>query len=656
MSRPMTDNLKSGTPLIRLDDIRKTYHNGDLAVEVLHGITLDIQAGEFVAIMGASGSGKSTLMNILGCLDSPSGGQYLLDGKDVSTLDADALAALRRRTFGFVFQSYNLISTSTAQENVEVPAIYAGLPASERHARAAELLNQLKLGDRLDHRPNQLSGGQQQRVSIARALMNGGRIILADEPTGALDSQSGEDVMELLRSMHQQGHTVIVITHAREVAERADRLIEIRDGQILSDTVKRAILDTQAPFRLQESLEGNSARIADVSEAVKMAMRALKANIFRTILTLLGIIIGVSSVVTMLAIGTGAQNSILDRINAMGTDLILVRPSMAGFRGTGSIATLVPEDATAILELPNIKTAVPEVTGTVTLRRGNVDYQSQANGTVPAFSEAKSWKVATGDFISQSDINNYAPVAVLGKTVVNTLFPDGGNPIGQYILIQKIPFQVIGTLEPKGAGFGGADQDDVVVVPLSTGNLRLFGQKYVRTITVQVKDSDLINTTQEQIQDLLDQRHKKRDTMITNMSSIREDATAMGNTMTLFLGSVAAISLLVGGIGVMNIMLVSVTERTREIGVRMATGARRRDILLQFITEALTVSAIGGAFGVVIGLGAAAIAGWAGLSVGYSVGPVLLAFACAFATGLIFGFLPARKASRLLPAVALSSE
>ncbi|MBC2886884.1 MacB family efflux pump subunit [Ochrobactrum sp. CM-21-5] len=644
------------TPLIRLEDIRKTYRNGDLAVEVLHGITLDIHAGEFVAIKGASGSGKSTLMNILGCLDSPTGGQYLLDGEDVSTLNADALAALRRRTFGFVFQSYNLIPTSTAQENVEVPAIYAGMPASERHERAAELLNSLKLGDRLDHRPNQLSGGQQQRVSIARALMNGGRIILADEPTGALDSQSGEDVMELLRSMHRQGHTIIVITHAREVAERADRLIEIKDGKIQSDTIKKAAPDPQAPQTLQQGAEGNSARIADVSEAVKMAMRALRANIFRTILTLLGIIIGVSSVVTMLAIGTGAQNSILDRINAMGTDLVLVRPSMPGFRGSGSVATLVPEDADAILELPNVKSAVPEVTGAVTLRRGNVDYQSQANGTVPAFSEAKSWKIASGDFITQHDMTTYAPVAVLGTTVVKTLFPDGSNPVGQYILIQKIPFQVIGTLESKGAGFGGTDQDDVVVVPLSTGNLRLFGQKYVRTITVQVKDSDLINTTQDQIQELLDQRHKKRDTMITNMSSIRDDATAMGNTMTLFLGSVAAISLLVGGIGVMNIMLVSVTERTREIGVRMATGARRRDILLQFITEALTVSAIGGAFGVVLGLAVAATASWAGLPVGYSVGPVLLAFACAFATGLIFGFLPARKASRLLPAVALSSE
>ncbi|MCX2697238.1 MacB family efflux pump subunit [Brucella sp. YY2X] len=650
------ESAMNDMPLIRLQDIRKTYHNGDLAVEVLHGITLDIRAGEFVAIKGASGSGKSTLMNILGCLDSPSGGEYWLEGEDVSTLDADELAALRRRTFGFVFQSYNLIATSTAQENVEVPAIYAGMPAAERHARAAELLNSLKLGDRLDHRPNQLSGGQQQRVSIARALMNGGRIILADEPTGALDSQSGEDVMALLRAMHEQGHTIIVITHAREVAERADRLIEIRDGQILSDTLMREMPDSDAPQNLQQIAANSAAGMADISEAVKMAMRALRANIFRTVLTLLGIIIGVSSVVTMLAIGTGAQNSILDRINAMGTDLVLIRPSMPGFRGSGSVATLVPEDADAILQLPNVKTAVPEVTGSVTLRRGNIDYQSQANGTVPAFSTAKSWKIESGDFITEHDMESYAPVAVIGKTVEKTLFPDGSNPIGQYILIQKIPFQVIGTLESKGAGFGGSDQDDVVVVPLTTGNLRLFGQKYVRTITVQVKDSDLINTTQDQIQELLDQRHKQRDTMITNMSSIRDDAAAMGSTLTIFLGSVAAISLLVGGIGVMNIMLVSVTERTREIGVRMATGARRRDILLQFITEALTVSAIGGAIGVLVGLGAATLAGLAGLTIGYSAGPVLLAFACAFATGLVFGFLPARKASRLLPAVALSSE
>jgi len=643
-------------PLIKLENIRKTYHNGELAVEVLHGISLDIQAGEFVAIMGASGSGKSTLMNILGCLDSPTGGQYLLNGEDVSGLDADALAALRRRTFGFVFQSYNLISTSTAQENVEVPAIYAGMAAAERQERAAELLSSLKLGDRLDHRPNQLSGGQQQRVSIARALMNGGNIILADEPTGALDSQSGEDVMELLRAMHQQGHTIIVITHAREVAEQADRIIEIRDGHILSDNLTKATSQDSQARQFHPGNAGHAARITDVGEAIKMAMRALRANIFRTTLTLLGIIIGVSSVVTMLAIGLGAQNSILDRINAMGTDLILIRPSMPGFRGTGSVATLVPDDAEAILQLPNVKTAVPEVGANVTLRRGNIDYQTQANGTVPAFLNAKSWKIASGDFISQQDMDTYAPTAVLGATVVKTLFPDGEYPIGQYILVDKIPFQIIGTLEPKGAGFGGADQDDIVIVPLSTGNLRLFGQKFVRTITVQVKDSDLIGVTQDQIQDLLDQRHNQRDTMINNMSSIREDATAMSNTLTMFLGSIAAISLLVGGIGVMNIMLVSVTERTREIGVRMATGARRRDILVQFITEALTVSAIGGLIGILLGLGAAGLLSLAGVPVSFSAGPVLLAFACAFATGLIFGYLPARKASRLLPAVALASE
>ncbi|PRD44004.1 MacB family efflux pump subunit [Phyllobacterium phragmitis] len=643
-------------PLIRLENIHKTYFNGDLAVEVLHGLSLDIEAGEFVAIMGASGSGKSTLMNILGCLDSATGGRYLLDGEDISDLDTDELAALRRRTFGFVFQNYNLISTSTAQENVEVPAIYAGTPAAERQARAAELLTTLKLGDRLDHRPSQLSGGQQQRVSIARALMNGGRIILADEPTGALDSQSGEEVMALLRAMHAEGHTIIVITHAREVAERADRLIEIRDGQILSDRTKRRIPDQTAPQRLKQNISEGAAAIADFSEAVKMSFRALRANLFRTILTLLGIIIGVSSVVAMLAIGTGAQKSILDRINAMGSDLLLIRPSMANFRGTGSIVTLVPEDADAILELPNVATAVPEVTGSVTLRYGNVDYQSQADGTVPAFTMAKSWRVERGDFINQNDVNTYAPVAVLGTTVAKTLFPDGADPIGKYVLVQKIPFQIIGVMESKGASGGGNDQDDVVIVPLSTANLRLFGQKHVRTITVQVKDGDLIDTTQDQIQALLDRRHKADDTMITNMSSIRETVTKTSNTMTLFLGSVAAISLLVGGIGVMNIMLVSVTERTREIGVRMATGARTRDILIQFITEALVVSAIGGALGVVLGLGIGVIARTLGAPINFSIAPVALAFACAFATGLIFGFLPARKASRLQPAVALSSE
>ncbi|MDX3974489.1 MacB family efflux pump subunit [Shinella sp.] len=644
------------TALISLRDVTKTFFNDGFAVEVLHGVTLDIEAGEFVAIIGQSGSGKSTLMNILGCLDQPTSGEYRIDGEPVSDIDTDDLAALRRRTFGFVFQSYNLIPTASARENVEVPAIYAGISARDRQERAEGLLQSLKLGDRLDHRPNQLSGGQQQRVSIARALMNGGRVILADEPTGALDSQSGEEVMALLRKMHQDGHTIILITHSREVAEAADRLIEIRDGRIVSDRARKTRPSSEAAAGLQAAMKEGSAAIADISEAIKMALRALHANLFRTVLTLLGIVIGVGSVVAMLAIGTGAQNSVLDRISSMGSDLLLVRPNMANFRGTGQPVTLIPSDADAILTLPNVTFAVPEMTSSVTLRSGNIDYQTTANGTVPDFPRAKSWAVASGEFINADDMDTYAPVAVLGQTVAKTLFPDGGNPLGQYVLVNKIPFQVIGVMSEMGASAGGNDQDDVILVPLSTGSMRLFGQRNVRTITVQVADAAAIDQTQDAVQALLNERHKAEDTQITNMSSVREAFTETSNTMKLFLGSVAAISLLVGGIGVMNIMLVSVRERTREIGVRMATGARQRDILLQFLIEALVVSAIGGAIGVVLGLSVGGLAQVFGMPVSFTIGPVALAFACSFLTGLVFGYLPARNASHLQPAVALGAD
>ncbi|WP_275787819.1 MacB family efflux pump subunit [Pararhizobium gei] len=645
-------------PLISLKDIRKTFVNGDVAVDVLRGVSLDIQPGEFVAIVGASGSGKSTLMNILGCLDTPTGGAYLLEGEDVSGLDADELAARRRQLFGFVFQSYNLVPTATARENVEIPAVYAGMPAGLRSKRAEMLLTSLRLGERLDHLPNQLSGGQQQRVSIARALMNGGQIILADEPTGALDSQSGKEVMATLRRMNEEGHTVIIITHAPELAESADRVIEISDGLITADRMTGNVRRIghkmgQKPIRA----EGRAAVMTDVAEAVRMSFRALRANLFRTILTLLGIVIGVSSVVAMLAIGTGAQDSVLNRIAAMGSDLLVVRPNMANFRGGegGSIVTLVPADADAILELPNISFAVPEMSSTLTVRVGNLDTQTTVNGTVPQFPQAKSWAVEEGAFIQKADMDAYATVAVLGRTVADTLFPDGADPLGQYVLIKNIPFQVIGVMAKKGATAGGNDQDDTVLLPLSTGNLRLFGARNVRSITVQVKDGSAINLTQDQIQALLDERHQRQDTQITNLAAIRETFTETSNILKIFLGSIAAISLLVGGIGVMNIMLVSVTERTREIGIRMATGARSRDILTQFIVEALVVSALGGLIGVGLGLSIGAIAQFFGVAVSFAPGPVILAFGSAFLTGLVFGYLPAYNASRLQPAVALAS-
>jgi len=646
-------------PLISLRDVRKTYYRGTLGVEVLHGISLDIHAGEFVAIMGASGSGKSTLMNLIGLLDRPSTGSYRFDGSEVAALDADGRALLRREAFGFIFQQYNLLPTESATANVEMPAIYAGLPHSERVKRAEALLTQLGLADRLDHKPTQLSGGQQQRVSIARALMNGGAVILADEPTGALDSKSGEEVMRLLHDLNAQGHTILLITHDHDVAAQANRIIELKDGNIVSD---RAVEHAEAnpppaqPKRPERNRKTGFAPF-DVLEAGRMALQALRSNLLRTLLTLLGIIIGVASVVAMLAIGDGAKQSVLDRITAMGTNLLLVRPGAPNIRQSGGVtATLTADDAEAIsAEVSNILASVPEYTGNVTVRTGARDYVTQVNATTAPFPVAREWPVAEGIFFSEQDVKSYLPVAVIGQTVVNNLF-EGTDPIGRYVLLNNIPFQVIGTMTPKGATPWGADQDDIIYVPLSTGMLRLFGQRYVRTITVQVQDVTKINDTQEEIRQLLIARHRAEDFQIRNMASIIETAMETQNTLTILLGSIAAISLLVGGIGVMNIMLVSVTERTREIGVRMATGARRLNIMMQFNSEALAICTLGGLIGVGLGLGVTWLFAWFGRPVIFSAEPVLLAFFCAFATGLLFGYLPARKAADLDPVVALAAE
>lgn len=644
----------AATPVIELQEVTKVFRNGEIETPVLHGINLQIFPGEFVAIVGQSGSGKSTLMNILGCLDKPTSGSYLFNGKQVSSYDRDGLAQLRREAFGFVFQSYHLLPGLSALDNVAMPAVYAGLSPVERQARAEELLSALGLGERLDHRPTQLSGGQQQRVSIARALMNGGQIILADEPTGALDSRSGKEVMKLLKQLSAEGHTIILITHDAEVASHAQRIIEIRDGLIVADPGPFPVVATQP--ELPPKKFSKPALLSELGEAAKTALRSLHSNIFRTVLTLLGIVIGVGSVITMLAIGDGAKEAVVESISAMGSNLLLVRPGGPNQRGgRWGVSTLVPADVDALNELPNIIGAIPELTGSQTLRYGNDDHSAEINATSALFSVTRQWPVARGTFFDEEDQAVYATVAVLGKTVADKFFPDS-DPLGEYMMVNNILFQIIGVMSERGASPMGQDQDNIVFVPYTTGSLRIFGQTFLRNATIAVADQSKMSEVQAAAHALLLERHGTEDFQIFNMASLIDTVSETQNTMTWLLGSIAAISLLVGGIGVMNIMLVSVTERTREIGIRMATGARTRHILQQFLIEALVVSAIGGVIGVGLGLGAAAVVAYLGTPIHYAVLPVVLAFTCAFLTGLVFGFLPARKAANLDPVAALATD
>ncbi len=641
-------------PLLHLDNICRYYESGDTTVKALDGVTLSIWPGDFVAIMGQSGSGKSTLMNILGCLDRPSSGVYRVTGQEAENLGPDELAALRRQTFGFIFQRYNLLATATAQENVEIPGVYDGMTKGERQDRSGELLGSLGLGSRMDHLPSELSGGQQQRVAIARALMNNPPVILADEPTGALDSQSGQEVMALLKKLHSEGRTIILITHDEKVANNAERIIRIHDGKIDGDTRPEA--PAQAAPVQAARLNRTPKILTEIAESFKTAAGALRVNVFRTMLTLLGIIIGVAAVVTMMAIGDGSKQKVLDQISSMGTNLIMVQPGMAGFRGGGDIVTLTPDDAAALSTLPNVDEVMSERRGRQTLRAGNIDYATSVSGVDPSMPAVRNWPLARGNFFTDRDMKGNASVAVIGQTVVNTLFPNGDDPLGKYILVHNIPFQVIGILAAKGSMPWGGDQDDAVFVPLTTGLVRLFGQSYVNSINIKVESMDDMDATQGAVTQTLIARHRTEDFHVLNSASFIEMATTAQNTLTILLGAVAAISLLVGGIGVMNIMLVSVTERTREIGIRMATGARMRDIMLQFNIEAAVVCVIGGLLGLAIGFAAGWGASLFDVGVRFAPMPSILAFTSAVLTGLLFGYLPARKAARLDPVVALSSE
>lgn len=517
------------TPLIDLRAIRKSYGGGDSPqVNVLQGIDLSIHAGEFVAIVGASGSGKSTLMNILGCLDRPTSGEYLFAGENVAELGNDELAWLRREAFGFVFQGYHLIPSGSAQENVEMPAIYAGTPAAQRHARAAALLDRLGLGSRTGNRPHQLSGGQQQRVSIARALMNGGHIILADEPTGALDSHSGAEVMTLLDELASQGHVVILITHDRDVAARARRVIEISDGRIVSDTLSETAGDPQPTGALQavdlraRLAQGSNARSAwkgELLDAVQAAWRVMWINRFRTALTLLGIVIGVASVVVMLAVGEGSKRQVMAQMSSFGSNIIYLNGKAPSPRAPKGVITL--EEVAALGDLPEVRMIMPVNGGQAGVRFGNVDHSSYVGGNDTHFPAIFNWPVVEGSYFTEADEQSAAAVAVIGHKVRQKLFGERIDPIGQYILIENVPFQVVGVLQEKGASSGDLDSDNRIAIPYSAASIRLFGSQDPEYITIATRDADNVKQAEAAIRSLLNQLHNgKQDYELTNNAAM----------------------------------------------------------------------------------------------------------------------------------------
>ena len=712
--------------LIELRSIQRTYQLGEIEVEVLKGVSLTVARGEFVALMGASGSGKTTLMNILGCLDRPTSGEYWFEGKDVVHLPADEWAHLRNRKIGFVFQTFNLLPRTSALENVMMPLLYTVDSSADGYGRqwAGELLERFGLGDRLDHEPSQLSGGQQQRVAIARALINRPSLLLADEPTGNLDSQTSEEVLRLFQQLNEEGVTIVLVTHDPEVARRARRIVRIHDGVVEAQKPRETVPQeegngTLLPEGRGEMKDHPGARTVRLQKMFRTALNGLRRNVLRAALTTLGIIIGVAAVIAMMELGRGSSNAIQRTIASMGANNLLISPGTASSGGVsfgaGSVMTLTPEDSEAISsDCPAVRAAAPIVRARTQVIYGNRNWVPvYIYGTSPAFLTVRDWSLAEGEAFTDRDVRNANKVCILGQRLVRELF-EGRSPLGKEVRVQNVSFRVIGVLTSKGANMMGMDQDDILLAPWTTIKFRVTGSSLaevnqsapssgtgtsqeVNTLSdiypnkennlyplpsaAQTADTPLpvrfVNVDRimaaarstkqtpaaiEEITRLLRERHRIRpgepdDFSIRDMTEITKALSSTTTMIAKLLLAVALISLVVGGVGIMNIMLVSVTERTREIGLRLAVGARSRNILQQFLLESVLLCFCGGIAGILVGRSISylirVMLHW---PTELSLDAVVAAFAVSVTVGIIFGYYPAWKASRLDPIVALRYE